>query len=96
MQWIPLTQGPNATILAFKGLVREADPARPVAFNAQSGQDNDLDVAGWSHQSVEKFATLHAREPDKPLVSSECCSCTSERGSRFPSYRCLRDQNAPG
>ena len=92
--------GQNATVVAFKGLVQKLDPQRPISFNSVSETYNDLDVAGISHANENKFTELHQQQPSLPLVLSECCSCSSERGELSSRYRssssCMDEQNAPG
>ena len=84
----------NSTILAFKGVISDLDPTRPAAFN-DKGETNDLEVAGFSHSSVNSFTALHKANPTVPQVLSECCSCNSDRGA-LPSVQCMQGQNSPG
>jgi hypothetical protein len=39
-----------------------------------------LDVQGMSHKNGDTMDKFHANNPKKPVVSSECCSCLSQRG----------------
>jgi len=39
-----------------------------------------LDVMGCSHCSRNDMLTYHMKEPTKPLVMTECCSCENQRG----------------
>ena len=39
-----------------------------------------LDVMGMSHAGTNTLTDFHNREPSKPLVATECCSCGSQRG----------------
>ena len=39
-----------------------------------------LDVQGMSHKKGDVMDTFHANNPAVPVVSSECCSCLSQRG----------------
>ena len=46
-----------------------------------------LDVEGFSHSSIERApgsGYIHALNPRKPVISSECCSCQSQRGEDGP------------
>jgi hypothetical protein len=45
----------------------------------------ELDVIGFSHRSIAKpqAGTIHAALPDKPIISSECCSCQTQRGEDY-------------
>ena len=35
---------------------------------------------GCSHCNSNDMETFHVKEPSKPLVMTECCSCESQRG----------------
>jgi hypothetical protein len=39
-----------------------------------------LDVMGCSHCNRNDMLTYHIKEPTKPLVMTECCSCLNQRG----------------
>ena len=39
-----------------------------------------LDVMGCSHCNRGDMLTFHIKEPSKPLVMTECCSCENQRG----------------
>jgi hypothetical protein len=39
-----------------------------------------LDVMGCSHCGNEDMLKFHEKEPSKPLVMTECCSCENQRG----------------
>ena len=39
-----------------------------------------LDVMGCSHCNRNDMLTYHIKEPTKPLVMTECCSCENQRG----------------
>lgn len=39
-----------------------------------------LDVMGCSHCGTEDMLKFHEKEPSKPLVMTECCSCENQRG----------------
>jgi hypothetical protein len=41
-----------------------------------------LDVEGFSHGSIAAAGagSIHAANPGKPVISSECCSCETQRG----------------
>jgi hypothetical protein len=83
--------------LAFRAAAYGVDPTRPVAANGSPSQVPvaQVDVQGGSHWSSDKFVAAHKLNGTKPLVLSECCSCTSQRPDRdLPA--CIADQNAPG
>jgi hypothetical protein len=77
---------------------KAVDPSRPTTANSntQDGLFAVIDVQGLSHRSVAQFAAQHAQNPSQPLVSSECCSCTSQRLPRLPvADDCIAHENAP-
>jgi len=39
-----------------------------------------LDVMGCSHCGNDDMLKFHEKEPTKPLVMTECCSCENQRG----------------
>jgi beta-galactosidase/beta-glucuronidase len=39
-----------------------------------------LDVMGCSHCGAQDMLKYHEKEPTKPLVMTECCSCENQRG----------------
>ena len=83
--------------LAFRAAAYGVDPTRPVTANGSPSQVPvaQVDVQGGSHWSNKTFISAHALNHSKPLVLSECCSCTSQRPDRdLPS--CIGDQNSPG
>ena len=43
---------------------------------------SQLDVEGFSHGRISGpgAAAVHAANPTKPVISSECCSCQTQRG----------------
>jgi hypothetical protein len=60
------------------------DPTRPVAANMFNeygpGTLSDfLDVQGLSHGDAREYASARAKQPKKPLIASECCSCLTQR-----------------
>jgi hypothetical protein len=38
-----------------------------------------IDVQGISHGNADSFANARKKQPTKPLIASECCSCLSQR-----------------
>jgi hypothetical protein len=38
-----------------------------------------LDVQGLSHGDAREYASARAKQPKKPLIASECCSCLTQR-----------------
>jgi hypothetical protein len=90
--------GPPAAGAAAVAAMKAVDPSRPTSANTDTddGLYAVLDVQGWSHRNTSTFVALHAQRPDQPLVSSECCSCTSQRLPRDPvNDRCIATENAP-
>jgi hypothetical protein len=47
-----------------------------------------LDVEGFSHSRISGpgAAAVHAANPDKNHISSECCSCQTQRGENTANY----------
>ena len=72
----------------FRKVSYQVDPERPVAANMNGGWGGELtehiDVQGLSHQSGSTFDSFHKQFPNKPLIGSECCSCTNQRGEDYP------------
>ena len=49
-------------------------------INPGTPMSTALDVMGCSHCNGNDMETFHRKEPAKPLVMTECCSCESQRG----------------
>ena len=68
----------------FKKASNEMDQFRPVTANQNGhiggGLSSVIDVQGFSHQGGNVFDNYHKQFPKKPLIGSECCSCTTQRG----------------
>lgn len=69
----------------FRKVTYMYDSTRPVTQNHLGIGDHplsmfSLDVQGMSHKNGQTMDTFHKNNPNKPLVSSECCSCLSQRG----------------
>lgn len=89
-------QGPaNVTGKLMHDAVKRWDTTRPFSANQNqltfpigSNLTNTflskyLDVEGFSHKSIMKAGPIHAANPDKAIVSSECCSCRTQRGEDY-------------
>ena len=77
--------GDNTTQFAFRSAVTTHDPTRPTSYNAipdlsTTAIDLAADLHGFSHVHPDDFARYRAQHPKKPIVSSECCSCQTQRG----------------
>ena len=78
----------NDTVYSeFRSITKRLDPTRAISGNAYGwfgkGTISDyFDVQGLSHPSVsELLASRAANLPThRPLITSECCSCRSQRG----------------
>ena len=55
-------------------------PITPSAMSAS------LDVMGFSHASAAAVASFHEKQPQQPLVMTECCSCETQRAWRGPCW----------
>ncbi|MBR5870735.1 MAG: DUF4982 domain-containing protein [Clostridia bacterium] len=69
-------------------LTHKLDPTRPTtaAVNMTSAREKiqDLvDVMGINYY-IEDLDNLHAKYPDKPIVSAECCAMGTTRGWYYP------------
>ena len=77
-------------------LMRDAtkkwDTTRPFSANSWYNQNSSVnhlapfvDVEGFSHGGIglKTAAEIHMQNPGKAMVSSECCSCESQRGEDF-------------
>ena len=71
----------------FKDASYDEDPYRPVTANMNGhigdGLTSVIDVQGFSHRGGDNFDSFHKQFPEKPLIGSECCSCTTQRGEDF-------------
>lgn len=69
----------------FRDVTYTFDSTRPVTQNHLGSGDHplsmlSLDVQGMSHKNGGVMDMFHKNNPNKPIVSSECCSCLSQRG----------------
>ena len=71
----------------FKEISYYHDSFRPVTANQNVHLGGNLssviDVQGLSHQGGSSFDSYHKKFPKKPLIGSECCSCTTQRGEDY-------------
>ena len=92
--WV--TGNANVTGAQMRAATKKWDTTRPFSANLNQVKDpklNDtlqylgsqLDVLGFSHGSVASAgaAELHTTFPSKPVISSECCSCQTQRGEDY-------------
>lgn len=49
-------------------------------INPGTPMSTALDVMGCSHCNRDDMLKFHIKEPQKPLVMTECCSCENQRG----------------
>jgi hypothetical protein len=77
----------------MRAATKKWDTTRPFSANSWMNQKSNvdhlalfLDVEGFSHGGIglPTAAQIHAENPGKAMVSSECCSCESQRGEDFP------------
>ena len=71
----------------FKEISYYYDSFRSVSAN-QNGHiggslSSVIDVQGFSHREGSVFDSYHKQFPKKPLIGSECCSCTTQRGEDY-------------
>jgi hypothetical protein len=68
----------------FSEVSKQEDPFRPVTansfFTTTSDLANTVDVQGFSHIEGKDFDVYHQKVPNKAVIGSECCSCTTQRG----------------
>ncbi|KAL6074978.1 Glycosyl hydrolases family 2, sugar binding domain protein [Balamuthia mandrillaris] len=66
----------------FRNITYALDGTRPVTQNQLLTNTSSfyLDVQGFSHNVGLVFDLFHKREPTKPTLATECCSCSSQRG----------------
>lgn len=78
----------NDTVTRAKQAAYDYDGSRLVGANMgwlspmapRTPMSDALDIMGFSHASGEVIAAFHEREPARPLMMSECCSCEGQRG----------------
>eukprot|EP00937_MAST-01D_sp_MAST-1D-sp2_P006769 g6769.t1 len=106
---IPPMNGTLATGQRFIDLIKRLDSTRAVSGAWSGGDDADgfrwsqldgLDVMGFNYDYAV-YDKFHAAFPDKPLISSESCSCHADRSSavnstlgllgEFTAWPCIRD-----
>jgi hypothetical protein len=84
--------GANQTAKLMRDATKKWDTTRPFSANSWMNQPDNvkslapyLDVEGFSHGGIgmPTAATIHKENPGKAMVSSECCSCRSQRGEDF-------------
>lgn len=63
-------------------------PARHGSYNWMDAAtpivDTGVDVHGISHYNTSTYLQYHAEHPNKPMISSECCSCETMRDQNHP------------
>ena len=68
----------------FRNVSYDEDVFRPVTANMNGkigdGLTQVIDIQGFSHRGGGDFDSFHKQYPNKPLIGSECCSCTTQRG----------------
>ena len=95
-----LAQNEEQVAMEFKNVSNDMDQFRFVTANQNShiggGLSSVIDIQGFSHQGGNVFDSYHEKFPKKPLIGSECCSCTTQRGEDFPdvSRKVLSNFNA--
>ena len=78
----------NDTVVRAKQAAYDNDGSRLVGANMgwlspvtpRTPMSDALDIMGMSHASSESVSVFHEREPSRPLMMSECCSCETQRG----------------
>jgi len=84
-QWIQGSPEAAAMIRAMKQRVQELDPTRPVTaamnggFTDKDGMIGVLDVIGTNYHP-DVYATVHAQNPQTPMVGTEIASEVATRG----------------
>jgi len=95
----------------FRDILKKLDPTRPIsgAWNGDvSGAvqwgKHVVDIGGINY-NYDSFDPVHAQLPDQPMISSESCSCTSDRSPTvnlslgiigpYNAWSCIRDCWAP-
>jgi len=69
----------------FRAIAYKDDGSHVVTQNhigvgKQPLSTESLDVQGGSHRTGADWDTFHKNNPTKPTMSTECCSCMSQRG----------------
>lgn len=85
----------------FRAVATSFDGTRPVTQNHLGTGDHplsmfSLDVQGMSHKDGSVMDTFHKNNPAKPVLSSECCSCMSQRGVDQDFCPTPQDGGGPG
>ena len=74
----------------FMSLIKKLDPSRPISgawadWVRPNGEElgwqwseSNTDIMGYNYEPAE-YDKFHEKYPKKPLISSESCSCTSDR-----------------
>eukprot|EP00937_MAST-01D_sp_MAST-1D-sp2_P002603 g2603.t1 len=75
----------ESSAAGFRSVAYKFDGTRAVTQNHLGSGDHplsmmSLDVQGMSHKHGDVMDRFHKNNPSKPIVSSECCSCLSQRG----------------
>lgn len=75
----------ESSAAGFRAVAYKFDGTRAVTQNHLGSGDHplsmlSLDVQGMSHKSGDVMDRFHKNNPKVPVVSSECCSCLSQRG----------------
>ena len=80
------------TAKGMRAATKKWDTTRPFSLNSWNDLPSNIkhlapyvDVEGFSHGGIgmPSAKTIHAQNPGKAIVSSECCSCESQRGEDF-------------
>ena len=84
--------GQVKTAERMRNATKRWDTTRPFSANSWNTLESNvehlapfLDVEGFSHGGINlpTAAKIHSQNPGKAVVSSECCSCQSQRGENF-------------
>ena len=66
----------------FRNITLFYDQSRPTLGNRMNFEgDAFTDVEGFSHKQAADFDNYNAAHPDRPQFASECCSCSTQRGT---------------
>ena len=72
----------------FREIIKRFDPSRPISGAWSGGSSQSALAYAWSQQVVDmmginyapgSYDPFHQAFPKTPLISSESCSCTSDR-----------------
>ena len=72
----------------YRNATHRYDDTRPTLGNginagpgtgSTSMDERYTDIAGFSHVSADVFDAYHAKNPTRPMIASECCSCDPSR-----------------